>query len=116
MANKKLQRKWIHNLESGEFIQGYSRLKWEVDKVNNKYCCLGVACSTKDPSQFSGSGMFYGLATANTAAIYGMSTETVKTFGLTEDDARQLVGANDSREYSFMDIAQVLRCWFEIWD
>lgn len=38
--NKKVKRKWLKALRSGEYSQGYSRL---VDEDDN-FCCLGVLC------------------------------------------------------------------------
>ena len=38
--HKKRIQKWVDALKSGEYKQGQSRLR----NIENKYCCLGVAC------------------------------------------------------------------------
>lgn len=39
MANRENMQKWVDALRSGEFKQGKGHLR-----VNDTYCCLGVAC------------------------------------------------------------------------
>lgn len=40
MVNKERIKLWVDALRSGEYKQGEGRLA----RVNNTYCCLGVAC------------------------------------------------------------------------
>jgi hypothetical protein len=118
--NRNLQRKWIHALESGDFQQGHGYLKLE-----DRYCCLGVACALTEPEAFKPARTqdpSFGEIWHESA--YGLPDKFRRKLGLlffsTEDsvvsDQAVLQKANDSGDYSFQDIAQVLRCWLEIWD
>ncbi len=42
--NKEALREWVRALLSGEYRQGYGRLKTLQGAQEPEYCCLGVAC------------------------------------------------------------------------
>ena len=42
---KEFANKWIQALTSGKYLQGQEQLL-----MDNKYCCLGVACTLIDPN------------------------------------------------------------------
>jgi hypothetical protein len=52
-----IKKLWTAALRSGEFKQGYSRLRYKED--GNRWCCLGVLCELH--RQVTGLGRWRGL-------------------------------------------------------
>jgi hypothetical protein len=49
MLDPEFKKKWVAALRSGEYEQGVGKLR----SLDNKFCCLGVACDLVDPTQWS---------------------------------------------------------------
>ena len=47
--DKKLKKKWVKALRSGQYQQTHGQLRTEEG-----YCCLGVLCDVMDPTQWKG--------------------------------------------------------------
>lgn len=106
-----LTRKWIAALRSGDYIQGKSMLKYSrFSEDQIRYCCLGVLGEICDPDKFS-------IFQSNDAydfegkIVYYWDEQSFSSLGaeiLDDDIQNLLIFLNDSRGYSFNDIADVL--------
>lgn len=103
-------KKWVQALRSGKFKQGKNSLQ---DK-NGGYCCLGVACKVIIPER----KLAKYTTCKNEKCLVGvspLSQPSPKWLKLINDDVRlktdgetNLMKLNDSLDYSFDDIADVL--------
>lgn len=119
--NKEAINKWIEALRSGEYKQGYYRLR-TYSKKEDTFCCLGVACDVlKDELD----GEWVQKADDYTFEVsddqfHGqeyMPDVVVEYIGLPErflnDDLSEL---NDRENYSFRQIANKLENKLEEYD
>ena len=94
--------KWIKALESGDYEQGRSKLRRPKE---GSYCCLGVLADTVDPTlwdegndAWAGQG---GIANEGELKRRGIILKT--------DKQKFFYRLNDTMNYSFSQIAQVIR-------
>jgi hypothetical protein len=116
--NPEIKQKWIDalwlaTLESGEYLQGKQMLKREING-EVRYCCLGVLCEVAIKN---------GLELEVQEATYEpwnnngtLPDRVVKWAGLkdaygnvTSNGSESLIELNDSKNYDFKQIAQVIR-------
>ena len=97
----KHQLKWLEALESGEYKQGYKRLKGK----SGGYCCLGVATRVVDPEY-----KIHVLEYAASMVVVG-KLNLLDEFGShkNSDPENSLVTLNDELGYTFKEIAKHLR-------
>ena len=108
---------WLEALESGEFVQGQVNLFSEVeyiDKVVEEYCCLGVAgivCGY-DKEEIRDAGVYMNHID-QAEAKYSLPGELIGTAVKGEKGYNSLVDKliylNDTKHYSFIDIANWIR-------
>lgn len=100
---------WVRDLRSGQFTQGLRKLK-RVDNNVTTYCCLGVACERVDPSNVS--LMLHQTHTGDDsysmAAAMMTSTFAFDEFGLSSADQADAAAWNDSGDYDFNRIADLI--------
>lgn len=87
-------REWVRLLRSGEWRQGYGRLKERGWTSDGKYCCLGVLVE----------GV---LGDECNAQIMPLSHQ-IDRIGLTPDEAGACSGFNDTDRLNFRQIATIL--------
>ncbi len=114
-VSKSLQRKWIHALESGKYTQGHNTLRTQ----NDEFCCLGVLCDVVSPKGWNNENNCFDYDGSSISL-----TNPVKAkVGLLEDSedswysyTSALMKMNDEDNSDFIDIANTLRMYFDIWD
>jgi hypothetical protein len=114
--NPKVKALWIDALRSGEYVQGKNYLQ-----LDGEYCCLGVLCEiavkagviSKDIRQ-SGSIAYDGKTTTLPEGVVQWSGVQDEWGDFTNGDGFRdsLVMLNDSGEYDFRDIANVIEKHF----
>lgn len=112
MPNRENIRKWVDALRSGEYRQGYGRLRSDG---SNAYCCLGVACDVSGVGRWTGS-----LYETDGEMPWGVSglelpNPVVRWLGLDDRDpymesagGDSLSSLNDSENWDFDKIADLL--------
>lgn len=102
------QLKWIEALESGEYKQGTQLLR----NLNDEYCCLGVACDLYGVPWSKGLNYYHinGIQNRLTDEV----AEELKFYGCggkhkDDDENRALWMLNDCDDFTFKEIAQVIR-------
>ena len=119
---KKIAKKWVAALRSGEYTQGKDVL---ADSARTKHCCLGVLCEVAikgglevtvetppdhDAAIFDNSKAFLPVSVADWA---GMNTRLGELpSGATTATVLSLMGMNDSG-HTFGDIADVIEKYRE---
>jgi hypothetical protein len=109
-AKKKLDRKfkakWVKTLLSGRYKQGTGTLHRVT--TPEEFCCLGVACKVaRLPSRASGILRAYYDREVGPGAdvVYALPTEFRRKIGLSAKYEDRLIRLNDSRGWSFKQIA-----------
>lgn len=99
--NSDIKAKWLTALRSGEYIQGYGKLKRGKGKLAT-YCCLGVLCDIIDPTKWigydSGEAWYEGSPT-------GLSSVMMERIGMDSSHQGPLQSMNDALGLSFAAIA-----------
>lgn len=107
---------WVAALKSGEYKQGRRSLCSDTDG-DKKYCCLGVLSQIQERLLIDKDGRYTDMG-----AMGGLNRDNpcfsqlqhYGTFpGARCDDWGSLASINDSREFSFEDIAEVIE---HIWE
>ena len=93
-------KEWIAALRSGLFEQTSGKLR----SLDNKYCCLGVACALKDNSKWTTMEKEYHWNREYNLWPQDFQDEV----GLTGDEVRELWHRNDTRLHNFNQIADYL--------
>ncbi len=102
---------WIQALRSNEYKQSFGCLQ-----SSNGYCCLGVACKVLTPEdqqqKRTNSNELYGVMPTDQE----FAPEWLKTFNFyfKQKFDKSLATMNDSGEYSFNDIADLIEKEFVI--
>lgn len=96
-------QRWINALRSGNYKQGREQLNYE-----DKFCCLGVACDLFiDEPELWNENNIAGFMPSNQPAAPEWLKEVSNDFFY--QTGRGLTELNDSREYTFDDIADLLQ-------
>ena len=96
--NKKIARKWVKALRSGEYAQG-KHVLCKQGKEYDYFCCLGVlVAETTGFEGFNHKGEGYADVdpTDGWLNISMMDEEYLSQFGLSRDDAHDLAEMNDA--------------------
>ena len=116
--NKKIKKKWVKALRSGEYVQGRQYLcvpKGEYDE----FCCLGVLCDliardkdSKSPS-WRRKRVFRYMADDLIVLAFGYKHDTPteafrRKVGLDKDEQDELIEMNDNQNRSFKEIADYI--------
>ena len=105
MIYKKLdpefKKKWVEALRSGKYEQGRTYLR----SMENRYCCLGVACDLFNPKAWELSKHRYTLSHSSTWIPHEICAEIY----LDDFAIGKLVNMNDKSMQSFKQIAD----WIE---
>ena len=101
-----LQEKWLQALESGEYKQGFRKLR----NSNGEFCCLGVACEvaglkSEGDSYYYGSDFNDTILPGNFYKELGLKSEG----GQLGESSEYLFTLNDERRMSFAEIAAFVR-------
>jgi len=103
-------KKWVAALRSGEYKQIQNRLG-----DPNGHCCLGVACEVAIENgvplkkELQASGFYrYGNDRASLPAIVQTWLGLASDSGVYNLEDRSLIVDNDSREYTFAQIADTI--------
>lgn len=103
------QLKWLEAMESGEYRQGFGVL---YSTIESAYCCLGVAKKVLDLPEDSIYCLEKSYREIGLKSSEGMFCQFVKKASADGDgdiSYDSLVSLNDSEEFSFKDIAQIIR-------
>lgn len=114
---------WVSALRSGEYRQGYKRLK-TITSEETKFCCLGVLC---DLASKEGLGQWNGdtfYSTDNQISISELPWDVIYWAGLpmTADPVvkgplgtfQRLTHLNDHSLFNFHQIADAIEAHFKI--
>ena len=100
--------RWAEALEFGEYKQTTGRLR-----QGNRYCCLGVACDLSYLNKWTIDNFYggkLGSLPINVMEFYGLPSP----FGFIDPETScTLDRLNDFNQYTFPQIAQVIRKWVE---
>lgn len=99
---KEIKDKWVKALRSGEYKQGSGQL---FCNVNNSYCCLGVLCKITEVPMHEDRYFTFDDGQHYYATI---STSFQKSVGLSYEQTDELIIMNDSKKYSFHEIANYI--------
>lgn len=108
-----LQEKWLQALESGEYEQTQDELC-----KGGKYCCLGVATHTFNPEHQALKDNGWFRTSIAREASKTAPPDVRDALKLTDEHGtllaefgcwESLVAMNDSREFTFKDIAEFIR-------
>jgi hypothetical protein len=113
--NQSVKRRWVEALRSGEYTQGFNVLRNPDDTL----CCLGVLCelAVKDgiiaEPVLQGDEYMYGReqAAASPPSIVSAWAGVINDFYEVHDGSgfeRQLASLNDSGEFTFEMIADLI--------
>jgi hypothetical protein len=101
--NKEYKQKWIDALRSGKYKQGKGCLR-----SGDNYCCLGVLCDIVDPKYFThgtnGYRSYLPLHIQDRVGIEDPDGRLHHSIG----QFNTLIGLNDSAEYTFEQIADII--------
>ncbi len=98
-----LVKKWVKALRSGDYVQGTTRLKQRALDGVLKYCCLGVLAEVANLRFKKGTDGCYTLS----GGVCGILPSPSKTrLGLSGDAEATLIVLNDTKLYSFKQIAR----------
>lgn len=117
--DKEVKQKWCDALRSGEYEQGKTFLKVKYKgEYKYRYCCLGVLCEIlEDRLDLSVSkvNMEEGMSILFNENNTGLPKKVQEFTGLSkygnideEDDEDSLASYNDSGEYTFDQIADII--------
>lgn len=105
------QEKWLQALESGEYEQGIE----ELHSIDDKFCCLGVACDLFMPEtrKVHGDGTCYSYSYCTLGApvelkeILGISG----SYGVIDGGwkGRSTLASMNDKGWSFLKIARFIR-------
>lgn len=105
---KSVMKKWVEALRSGEYFQGYGMLKH-----NDSYCCLGVLCEISKKAKWkaiqknSSMYLYSGNGEILPPKVWEWAGLKSGNPGI-EEHSHYLSEFNDSRNYSFEDIADLI--------
>lgn len=106
--NKEAVHKWVKALRSGEYKQGREQLRNDDDE----YCCLGVACDVfkeEVNGEWKQNGENYQFHIGGNHTVGFMPIFLKDHLGLSENFVNvELVSANDHKELSFDEIANMI--------
>lgn len=108
---KQVLRQWVATLRSGNYQQGYVRMR---NYPSNRCCCLGVLCDIVDPAgwQLKDDGINSANEAINSWRHRDLSGDPEQTIlnlaGLTHDQVFYFIALNDERLYSFWQIADYI--------
>jgi phosphopentomutase len=101
---KELALKWAITLESGNYKQGYGRLR---DKQNN-CCCIGVLADIVDPTGWEHQSPVTG-DWKHCDNYHALSKKLRNKIGMSVMEETNLINMNDGCWGSFTDIAAAIR-------
>lgn len=131
--NKEQFDEWLDALRSGDFKQGYQCLK-RMDGGEQSHCCLGVLCEVMEYEQIVGTNyvtyLYDGKEASETLPIgngtdfstvgflpkcYNWSSEQQQKFDKVSKSGSSvsLTELNDSGEFTFKEIAEIIESFFE---
>jgi len=100
----KKQEKWLKALESGRYKQGKDKL---CDK-NGRHCCLGVAARSMR-KKFKLESFRYSVEGCGTGLVSFEEIGLRSSGGKMRGETSSLITLNDSRGYTFKQIAHFIR-------
>lgn len=107
--DKRLKKKWVKALRSGEYEQGRGHLCRD-----GKYCCLGVLCVVAGETRHDYYDPGRGLRIsrfgpfASCASTFTLTNEQLDRFRLPRESLPVLMRMNDDRNWSFNAIANYI--------
>ena len=111
---KSIAMKWARALESGRYKQNQGALRTKNFEGKPSYCCLGVLCNitktTKWEHKNGCNGQLYGEAGVLPQEIMKKTgISTANPIVRTDEGDTSLVNLNDKLNYSFKQIAKIIR-------
>lgn len=95
-----LKAKWVEALRSGEYKQGFGRLRQQGEGAAVAYCCIGVLCEV---AGFKPHGDRY-LDERLIPLIFSLDASTSRLLGLPSRVESSLITSNDNGS-TFAEIA-----------
>ncbi len=107
---KKLKKKWVKALRSGEFEQTTGRLHRPTPLGGDSFCCLGVLCEVSNAKvdDHPVTGERYYLSSDNSEAFTGLTEEMLTKWKIPAEQQNTLIDLNDSKKKSFAEIADYI--------
>lgn len=109
--NKEAIRKWIEALRSGDYRQGYHKLRNYNKDEDDTFCCLGVACDVLKEDlegewNMKADDYKFKVLDDQSHGMEFMPDVVVEYLGLSEEFLNDtLSGLNDKERYTFEEIA-----------
>lgn len=108
--NQEVKRKWVKALRSGDYEQGFGRLR-----SGNKFCVLGVLCNLH-AQEHPGVAKRQKDTGAYLKATHCLPHQVIKWAGLGDDHVcvgigdfhKSLINLNDTRRLSFKELAAAI--------
>lgn len=100
---KKIAKRWIAALRSGEYIQGRGQLRNQ-----DKFCCLGILCNlhAQDHPQIAASQLSPTFYLGKKADL---AHEVVRWADISVSSESVLMDMNDAKQWSFNQIADHIK-------
>ena len=91
--------RWVAALRSGKYEQGQKGLK-----VDNTFCCMGVACDLIDPTRWTAEGQCWDFEGEGEPFDFGGIATTSNPGIVDRDSENKLVNMNDvvGRDFNFI--------------
>lgn len=109
---KKLRKKWIAALESGNYKQGTEHLRNRNSQGKLEYCCLGLLCNIIDPTKWEEKKEWWSSRECYTYGGFTRPedvgrppTQITDLVGLTYKQVDKLIRLNDDYRLTFKEIA-----------
>lgn len=98
------KKPWIEALRSNKYEQTIQQLR----SPDDKFCCLGVLCDIIDTNawELNGDSFFHKWGGDKSDAL--LTNPILEEVGLTYEESEELFHLNDSRGYTFNQIADYI--------
>lgn len=94
-----LKERWLEALRSGDFAQGYSRLKYTPFGGSSSYCCLGVLSELcgipQETDNWDGEARFVFPGSMGHSFIEMPPSEWLESKGISREQSKMLADMND---------------------
>jgi hypothetical protein len=108
--NKRLKKKWVKALRSGEYNQSIGRLQTRNEEGVESFCCLGVLCEVAKVNVLEEAGTkYYSLGKKDGAEAYtGLTQAMLDKWDINTYQQSNLIDLNDTKKKSFEEIADYI--------
>lgn len=108
---KKLKKKWVKALRSGDFKQTSQRLSRKNELGDMSFCCLGVLCEVSSSVKYddlSDGRYYYKKGDQYNTSEVALSSSMLVAWGIASKEERALIQMNDTEGFNFNAIADYI--------